>query len=197
VTSIEGGAFEECESLTNIVIPSSVTSIGDLTFRMCSNLASVEIPEGVTSIGSGAFWGCILIESIKIPASVTTIGNGSSIVTYCPSLKSIVVDPSNKAYRSSGNCLIETATKTLIAGCNHSVIPDDGSVTNIRNWSFYHCGELQSLIIPSSVEVIGEHAFYGCNKLSVIKVPWDSTDARNANAPWSANHATVYYNYTG
>ena len=53
VTSIEGGAFWNCTSLTSITIPDRVTSIGANAFRSCTSLTSITIPDGVTSIGNG------------------------------------------------------------------------------------------------------------------------------------------------
>ena len=69
------------------------------------------------------------MTSITIPDSVIDIG--SRAFFGCTGLTSIVVEDGNPVYHSAGNCLIETATKTLIAGCKTSIIPDDGSVTSI------------------------------------------------------------------
>ena len=55
---IAGCAFEFCDRLTNIMIPDSVTSIGDVAFYGCSSLTSATIPDSVTSIGRGAFDSC-------------------------------------------------------------------------------------------------------------------------------------------
>lgn len=68
VTSIGGWAFWLCKSLQSIVIPSSVTSIGVLAFSWCTSLKSIAIPSSVTSIGVWAFWGCESLNKITLPS---------------------------------------------------------------------------------------------------------------------------------
>ena len=168
VTSIGSYAFYGC-SLTNITIPDGVTTIGNHAFDGCSSLTSMVIPNSVTSIGWSAFSGCTSLTSITIPDSVTSIG--SYAFDECSSLTSIMVDEENTVYHSAGNCLIETATKTLILGCKNSVIPGDGSVTSIGSYAFYGCYGLTSITIPDSVINIGDYAFNGCSSLTSITIP--------------------------
>ena len=130
---IAASVFEGCSSLTSVVIPNSVTSIGDQAFSRCSGLTSVEIGNSVTSIGEAAFSG-------------TT------------NLSSIIVDENNAYYDSRGNCnaIIETASNTLIAGCKNTIIPS--SVISIGDYAFYFSG-LTSVEIPNGVKSIGRWAF--------------------------------------
>ena len=70
-------AFDWCCSLSNIVIPSSVTSICDSAFSDCCSLSEIVIPSSVTSIGKYAFYGCDSLSEIVIPSSVTSIGDSA------------------------------------------------------------------------------------------------------------------------
>ena len=192
VTSIGNSAFNGCTSLTSVTIGDCVTSIGNSAFNGCTSLTSVTIGDGVTSIGSQAFYGCSSLTSITIPSSVTSIGsyifyNCSSLTSVtigdgvtsignlafdgCSSLKSIVVEEGNSIYHSDGNCIIETGSKTLIAGCKTSVIPSDGSVTSIGSCAFSRCTSLTSITIPEGVTSIGNSAFYNCSSLTSITIP--------------------------
>jgi len=169
VTSIGNHAFYNCTSLTSITIPASVTSIGSDAFSYCSSLTAITIPASVKSIGEGAFSHCSSLTAITIPASVASIGERAFF--DCSSLASIMVEKGNTVYHSAGNCLIETASKTLLVGCKNSVIPADGSVTSIGNYAFYNCTSLTSITIPASVKSIGGGAFYNCSKLTSITIP--------------------------
>ena len=75
VTSIGNYAFQDCRRLTSITIPNSVTSIGNSAFSGCSGLTNITIPDSVTSIGDSAFSWCAKI--VTIPDSVAYIGHGA------------------------------------------------------------------------------------------------------------------------
>ena len=169
VASIGANAFYCCTSLIFVTIPNSVTSIGDIAFYYCTSLTSVTIPNSVTSIGYEAFYRCSSLTSITIPNSVTSIGN--SAFSGCSSLTSITVEKGNSIYDSRENCnaVIETATNTLIAGCQNTIIPN--GVTSIGDYAFNCCSSLTSITIPNSVTSIGSSAFRACSALTSITIP--------------------------
>jgi hypothetical protein len=166
VTSIGWSAFEDCSGLTSVTIGNSVTSIGAGAFFGCTGLTSITIPNSVTSIEGGAFEYCASLTSIEIPNSVTSIGNDA--FAYCSGLTSISVDSDNAIYDSRNNCnaIIESATNTLIAGCQNTVIPN--SVTSIANQAFSGCTGLTSVVISKSITNIGDYAFAYCTGLESV-----------------------------
>ena len=169
VNSIGIAAFSYCSGLTSINLPNSVTHIGNAAFGYCSGLTSINIPNSVTSIGDRAFTNCSGLTSVTIPNSVTSIGNYA--FSGCSGVTSVVVASDNPIYDSRSNCnaIIETASNTLISGCQNSVIPN--SVTAIGNEAFRSCTGLTSITIPNSVTTIGNEAFLGCTGLTSITIP--------------------------
>ena len=197
VTTIGRGAFNGCSALTNITIPYGVTTIGEGAFANCSALTNISIPNGVTTIGRDAFCYCSALTNITIPYSVTTIGWDA--FNYCSGLTELHVDEGNKTYHSKDNCIIHTASKTLVVGCKTSVIPTDGSVTTIGRGAFANCSALTNISIPNGVTTIEDAAFSSCSALTNITIPasvttigewafwgcWALTTVRYYGTKWS------------
>ena len=89
-SSIGGSAFDSCNNIMTIILPSTITSVGNYAFYNCTALkyvyysevldpteGEIYLPSVVTSIGEGAFEGCSKLTSINIPSKVKTIGNNA------------------------------------------------------------------------------------------------------------------------
>ena len=154
------------ESITSVIIEDGVTSIGYLAFYNCTGLTSVTIGNSVTGIEEAAFAACIGLTSVTIPASVTGIGGGA--FNACTGMTSMVVENGNTVYDSRDNCnaIIETASNTLVAGCQNTIIPN--SVTGIGTGAFAYCSSLTSIEIPNSAKRIGGWAFAQCTGLTSV-----------------------------
>jgi hypothetical protein len=159
ITTIGNNAFYNCSSLESISIPSSVTSIGNSAFYYCTSLESITIPSSVTSIGSNAFSSCTSLESITIPSSVTSIGNGA--FDSCTSLESITIPSS----------VTSIGISAFMDCSNLETITIPSSVTSIGLNAFAYCTSLETITIPSSVTSIGNDAFRGCSSLESISIP--------------------------
>ena len=159
VTSIGEGAFSGCILLFKIIIPNSVTSIGDLAFMDSNALSHIVISNSVTSIGDGTFYGCSSLTNIVIPDSVTSIGDIA--FSGCRSLSNIVIPDS---VTSIGDYVFEGCTSL-----SNIVIPDN--VTSIGSNAFKNCSSLSNIVIPDSVTSIGNGVFSGCLSLKYISIP--------------------------
>lgn len=189
ITYISGYAFNGCyiQSVTvptyaifaikNPALRSVVISAGDVegcdiieeqALNNCYSLTSVTILDGITDIRYSAFRNCTSLENIELSSTVTNIDRP---FWGCRSLANITVASNNAKYHCTENCLIDTASKTMILGCKNSVIPDDGSVTSIGISAFGGCSWLDHITIPESVQYIGEAAFSGCTSLESITIP--------------------------
>lgn len=187
-------AIIETESNTLIIgcdttkIPNSITSIGDKAFSNWDTLYSITIPHGVKSIEEGAFAHCHKLCSVAIPESVLSIDGA---FTGCYQLGSVHIDSLESwckidfctcsPFERMNQYNIRTLhiNKEIVDKIeipisiteikNHAfegfyiksvIIPE--SVNNIGDWSFYGTHGFESIIIPNSVKFIGEGAFYDC-----------------------------------
>ena len=139
VTSIGRFAFDTCEQLSSVSIPTSVTTIGQCAFVRCTTLPSITIPDSVTSIGAAAFWWCTSLESIDIPDSITTIDKMAFGV--CTSLKSVTLPKNLEMIRF--RCFMH-------AGLEIVTIP--ASVKAIKADAFSTCEKLENIRFAGTME---------------------------------------------
>ncbi len=159
VTNIGNYTFYNCSSLTSIAIPTSVTSIGESALRGCSGLTSINIPNSVTSIGESAFYDCSGLTSITIPNSVNSISR--YIFSGCKGLTSVAIPNSvvSIGYGAFYGC----------SGLTNITIP--GSVTSIGESAFEGCRKMSSVFMSNELKLIKANTFKGCTSLSSITIP--------------------------
>ena len=150
---------------------------GELRY-VAPSLTEFVVPDSVTSITSYAFDDLTALTSLTIGAGLTYVDR--SLFSDCTNLEVLDVAPGNPVYHSAGNCLIERESKTLAMGCRASVIPSDGSVATIGEKAFYGCSGLTSVTIPESVTRISKEAFYNCNGLTSVTIPEGLTEIEDS-----------------
>ena len=217
--SYAGNLYLNDELVTELVIPDSVTSIGEYAFSGCTSLESITLPfvgatPGATGIGSrfGYIFGYNKYSSwpssgyyfyengyyytYNIPSTLKTviITGGDAIAdfafSYCTSLTSITIPDS---VTSIGEQAFQNCTSLTSI-----TIPD--SVTSIGKYAFKYCTSLTSITIPDSVTSIGYGAFYDCRSLSLVyytgtKTQWAKISIGSYNTQLTG--ATIHYNYKG
>ncbi|MGN1418890.1 MAG: leucine-rich repeat protein, partial [Acutalibacteraceae bacterium] len=183
VTSIGDYAFYNCDGLTSITIGDGVTSIGDYAFYNCTSLKIISIGNSVSTIGDYAFKYCSNLERINLPDNVTI---GSSALYGCDSLATIDAGKNIKGIKESGisdtaffdnkdnweNGVLYLGSVLLKAEPSFKGVytVKDGT-TEILGDAFSSCSGLTSVILPASLEAIGNNAFQFCSKLKTVNIP--------------------------
>ena len=151
------------ETIGTVFQESEITSFDELRYFT-----------GLTEIDQMAFASCDQMQSITIPRGVTTVGGG--LFYFCDALTSVRVDDANPVLESpeNSNAIIERSSKTLLAGCTTTVIPDN--VTAIGDLAFYHVHGLSDLKLPQGLRSIGFAGLFGLMDQKSIVIPKSVTE---------------------
>ncbi len=170
------------KELESVILPQTITSIGELAFACCQNLKNVSIPDQVQSISADVFLNCISLTSIVLPKSLKTLGYfaffsctnlteiqmgdslieiGTQVFKECKSLKSIDLPES---IQSIGNEAFSSCTSLT-----EIVIPR--FVKKIQSAAFSSCTSLTRIVMNNQLQFIGTGAFSDCTKLAEINLP--------------------------
>ena len=182
--SIEQYAFEDCGMLSgHLTIPSKITTISDKCFYCCSNLDGLTLHDGITSIGKYAFGQCANMKGmLTLPEGLKSIAMYAFWKTPFQGELTIpkqiqVLDM--YSFNSTGFSSIKFAEDSELikigqgafAYClrvSEPIVLPEGLIT-IENTALSECRNLPSVIIPSTVAVIGGDAFRGCSGLTSIQ----------------------------
>lgn len=175
---ISGSAFQGCDHLTEVDLPSALNSLGSSAFNSCSRLAYVKFLG--TNIGTGVFQHCVALATLLLP-NLTTIG-GASAIRECTSLQAIEFP----ALTSMGtNQYIFRECTALAKVIFHA------HLTSVPSYTFQSCSSLKYVLFAGATSVptlSGTNAFQGtpiASGTGYIYVPDDLLTTWKAASNWS------------
>ncbi len=163
--AIGANAFHDCPYLTGeLVIPSTVTSIGDYAFEG-TDYSSVKLPNSLKTIGDYAFNNLPIQQRLVLPNRLTSVGAHAFDGTKITGL--VIPD----GVKSIG---AHAFADTPIQG--HLTIPD--GVTDLGEGAFMNT-QISTAFLPNSVTTLSQGLFQGCSNLNLLYIPDNYTDMSN------------------
>ena len=198
VLEIGDGAFRGCESLEEIILPGDLDTIGNEAFLGCSSATKITFADNVKTIGEYAFSGCESVEEITLPSSLISVGDYA--FSDCTSLKKVEFKQETEIEETDGeeseplvqeNALdeeeeIEVETEPV------TTVEKLIGVRTIGSYVFAGCESLEMVILPESLEEIGDGALYGLPNLKFAVIP--SSVTRIGSLAFSKD-ITVYVSF--
>ena len=188
-------------TLVSILLPSSLTSIGEYAFYLCENIKSINIGNLITNIGSRSFMGCYGLTAVTMGPSVITIQREA--FQYCYALKNITFSE-NITYIGEDaftHCAIDkvvfpnsmTTIDDAFRQCDYlKEVTIPTSITNISNWAFEYCYGLNTIFSLNTTPPVCEaYSFYLVPNVTSVYVPASSVNAYKSAPVWGDNFYSV------
>ena len=169
--TIEDYAFASCTSLTEIKLPSTLTSIGQYAFSGCSNLTKINIPSNVTTLNNYAFYGCTALTTVTFDGKSSLNKLNDWVFSRCTSLTTItlpesVVTLGNNVFADNSkltNINLDNITSfgsQCLNGCRLTSINLSSNITTLKETALYNCLSKDNsysftITIPSTVTTCG------------------------------------------
>lgn len=169
VTSIPDGAFQDRDSLVNVVFPEGLQMIGSHAFDGCLSLKKIILPDNLLSIGSATFQECQHLASITIPKSVFVIG--ASAFSGCVSLKEVSLCEGGNLGVIGAEAFYNCSELRKINIPMKFTVPPPSDEPGIREQTFRACKTLTEVHFSEGIEHIDEGSFRDCTSLLRINVP--------------------------
>lgn len=158
ITDLPWIAFFGCKNLTDVVLPTTLRTIGCSAFAQCTSLREVKLPDGLREIMLGCFWGSG-IEKIKLPSMITIVPN--TFCQGCSNLKEVELSPNTMKIESNAFMGCTSLEKILL--------PE--KLKTIEGMAFCQCKSLDNIVLPENLLLIGTGAFDECSSLKSIAFP--------------------------
>lgn len=202
VTALADKAFYE-KTVTTVVVPDSVTQIGDLCFSGDNYLVSLKLPDGLAELPYGALESCFRLIDFDLPQGLKKISGSALQYSYylthltLPSslteieqlnfiglygLQSLTLAEDNAAFKlDETNGLLMTADGTRLLHCFSDIVPAEEIILpeglkTVDPFAFHYDYDVKRIVLPEGVETIGAMAFAMCPNLTEIVIPASVTD---------------------
>lgn len=160
VTEVHRSGFWQSQKMTKVVIPDTITVLGEGAFRKCPNLSEVVFSQNLTEIEKEAFKECESLQTVILPESIDVIGYGA--FEKCKQLTTVRMPDKKIAYNAG--VFVQCVNLTNIEGI---IKPP---MTEIPMTMFSGCRSLTEVTIPNSITRIGPFAFSQCENLIILRV---------------------------
>ncbi len=190
LTNLGAFSFWNCKKMTQILLPNSITRIGNRSLSWAS-ISTITLPSNLQRIEGLAFSDCNFLTSVHIPANVNYIH--VEPFNYCLALQNITVDTNNQYFTAENGVLYNKAKTILLKypSCKtETTFAVPNTVTTIYNYSFDCCKYLTSVNIPSSVTYVGGNAFTATD---ILDGSLQSISVDSANTTYIADSDGVLY----